>query len=71
MEVTEQEAEEMLDIDVNSYVRYCENLLRVKLNHNQLIGLIAFAFNIKPINFEKSKLLDRLNQGEDPNTVME
>jgi GH24 family phage-related lysozyme (muramidase) len=33
--------------------------------------LIAFAFNIGRFNFEKSKLLERLNQGEDPNSVME
>ncbi len=70
-EITEQEAEEFLEKDYRLITRVCQHYLKVRLNQNQNIALVSFAFDIGPTNFIKSKFLERLNSGEDPVKVAE
>ncbi|KAF5635004.1 lysozyme [Fusarium tjaetaba] len=43
---------------------------KAKLNRNQYGALISWAFNMGCGNAESSTLVERLNNGEDPNTVI-
>ena len=48
-----------------------KKLVTVKLNGNQIAALASFTFNLGRGAFKNSTLLNRLNNGEDPNLVVE
>ena len=48
-----------------------DELIDVELNGNQTAALASFTFNLGRGAFKNSTLLNRLNNGEDPNLVVE
>lgn len=71
--LTEATATELLKKDLPKYtvcLRDNLNADKVKLNKNQWAALTSFVFNLGCGNFRSSRLMTRLNKGEDPNTVI-
>ena len=63
MEITQQEADEMLAGELIEYTEYINNMVKVALNQNQFDGLTAWIYNLGPTNFKDSTLLRVLNEG--------
>ena len=63
MVVTQAQADQLLDEDLQLYERAVSRLVSVPLNDNQFSALVCFAFNVGIGNFESSTLLKLLNRG--------
>jgi len=63
MEITQQQADEMLEAELVEYEHYLDNMVKVTLNQNQYDSLIAWIYNLGPTNLKKSTLLIVLNNG--------
>jgi len=63
MEITESQAEDLLDQDVRRFEKAVSRLVKVPLNENEYSALVCFVFNVGIRNFEKSSLLRLLNRG--------
>lgn len=61
--LTESQAEKMLDEDLAKFEASVDKLVRVTLNENQRGALVSFVFNIGTKNFKDSTLLSLLNAG--------
>lgn len=61
--VTEQEAEDLLLIDLEQFEKHVNDLVKVELNQNQFDALVSLAYNIGPANLQNSTLLRELNSG--------
>ena len=61
MSITEAEAEQLLDADVESAAAQVKSAVKVELNANQLDALIDFVFNLGIGNLRSSTLLKKLN----------
>lgn len=64
MQITEQQAEDILRSDLRKVEQSVENMVRVDLNDNQFAALVSFVFNVGQANFAKSTLLRKLNAGD-------
>lgn len=62
MEITQQEANDMLDEELIEYCEYIDKMVKVSLNQNQFDALVAWIYNLGPTNFRNSTLLTVLNQ---------
>jgi lysozyme len=63
MEITEAQADQLLDEDLRLFERSVSRLVTVPLSDNQFSALVCFAFNVGTGNFEFSTLLKLLNRG--------
>lgn len=63
MTITPEEANQLLDDDLQIVERAVQRLVAVPLNDNQFSALVCFAFNVGIGNFENSTLLKLLNRG--------
>lgn len=63
MVVTMEQAEALLDDDLQLCERAIQRLVTVPLNDNQFAALGSFVFNVGISNFEMSTLLKLLNRG--------
>jgi len=59
--ITKEEAEKILEKDIEHFKTGVTKYVMVKLSENQLGALISFAFNVGIGNFKKSTLLKKLN----------
>ena len=64
MEISQEEADEMLNEEITEYEEYVNNMVKVPLEQNQFDSLCAWVFNLGPTNLEKSTLLKFLNAGD-------
>jgi len=64
MEITQQEADEMLNEEIPEYEEYINNMVKVPLEQCQFDALCAWVYNLGPTNLEKSTLLKLLNAGD-------
>ena len=64
MEITQQEADEMLNEEIPEYEEYVNNMVKVPLEQNQFDALCSWVYNLGPTNLEKSTLLKLLNAGD-------
>jgi lysozyme len=63
MQITQAQAEQLLDDDLSLIERAVQRLVQVPLNDNQFSALVSFTFNVGIGNFERSSLLQLLNRG--------
>ena len=68
--ITKAEADKLLDKDLQQAAQAVDTKINVHLNQNQKDALTSFAFNVGAGALGKSTLRERLNKGEDPNTVI-
>lgn len=66
MRITANEAEKLLQGDVEQLEKQMASALTVQLNSNQFSALISFAYNVGFNAFKKSTLLKVVNEGKDP-----
>lgn len=64
MVITKEEAEKLLQDDIERVALIINQLVRVPLNQNQFDALTSFVFNVGVLNFRKSTILLLLNQGK-------
>jgi lysozyme len=69
MRITQEEADALLEKDVQRFVDVVDLQITAKLTNNQRCALICFAFNVGAGALFDSTLRRRLNSGEDPNRV--
>ena len=62
-QITQAQADLLLDEDLSLVERAISRLVTVPLNDNQFSALVCFAFNVGTGNFESSTLLKLLNRG--------
>lgn len=61
--ITEAQADQLLQDDLQIFERAVDRLVTVHLSENQFSALVCFAFNVGVGNLEKSTLLKLLNRG--------
>lgn len=64
MTITEQEADELLEADLEWACKAVEELVKVPLNDNEFAALVSFTYNVGRTQFANSTLLRLLNQGD-------
>ncbi len=62
--ITKQQADILLDHDIETARRAVSDLVTVPLTHNQRAALVSFVFNVGRGNFANSTLLRKLNAGD-------
>lgn len=62
MTISQEEAERLLQNDVQATARVVSAILETEINDNQFSALVCFAFNLGCGNLAKSTLLAKLNQ---------
>lgn len=62
--ITEQEAEDILQADMQKFAVAVEKAIKVELNDNQFAALVSFAFNCGAGNLRASTLRRKLNTGD-------
>jgi lysozyme len=60
---TVAQANRWLDQDVNWFSEVVKNAVSVPLTRSQREALVSFAFNIGPVGFRRSEVVNRLNKG--------
>lgn len=65
MLITEEEAVDLLQKDLEFFEAGVRKAVDVKITQNQFDALVSFAFNVGLGNFRKSTLLKKLNKGDD------
>ncbi|MGB9154217.1 MAG: lysozyme [Alphaproteobacteria bacterium] len=63
MQITQAQADQLLDEDLRLFERAVSRLVSVPLSDNQFSALVCFSFNVGAGNFESSTLLKLLNRG--------
>jgi lysozyme len=63
MQVTQAQADQLLDEDLSLFERAVSRLVAVPLSDNQFSALVCFSFNVGTGNLESSTLLKLLNRG--------
>jgi lysozyme len=63
MQITPDQANQLLDDDLRLTERAVQRAVEVPLNDNQFAALVSFAFNVGITNFQNSTLLKLLNRG--------
>jgi GH24 family phage-related lysozyme (muramidase) len=62
--ITEAEAHDLFERDVDVVVADLRRLIRVPLTQSQFDALVSFRYNVRPSSVENSTLLSRLNVGD-------
>ncbi len=62
--ISREQAEELLEGDLNSSERAVERYINVILNHNQFAALVSFTFNLGAGSLQRSTLCRKLNAGD-------
>lgn len=62
--ITQQQAEDQLQRDLEVPRKVIDQLVTVPLNDNQYCALVDFIYNIGAGNFQSSTLLKKLNKGQ-------
>ena len=70
MSITQQQADKFFDEDFQEALNAVERLIDVELSDDQLGALVSFTFNVGQSALAKSELRKRLNNHEDPMTVI-
>jgi len=64
-EITQVEADEMLEEDVDKFFMKVLPLIKVTLNDNQLAAILSFTYNVGVGAFASSTMLNKLSRGVD------
>tara|TARA_A100001388_G_C28450241_1_gene348255 strand:- start:22 stop:453 length:432 start_codon:yes stop_codon:yes gene_type:complete len=64
MEITQEEAEQMLVDELHEYESYINKYVTVALSQNQFDALVSWVYNLGPANLTASTMLKVLNSGE-------
>jgi lysozyme len=64
MTITQNEAEELLRIDLQKFEAAVKRLVKVQLTQSQFDALVSFTFNLGEYALERSTLLELLNKGQ-------
>lgn len=64
MEITQEEAEQMLVDELHEYESYINKYVTVALSQNQFDALVSWVYNLGPANLSASTMLKVLNSGE-------
>ena len=64
MEITQEEAEQMLVDELHEYESYINKYVTVALSQNQFDALVSWVYNLGPANLKSSTMLKVLNSGE-------
>ncbi len=62
--ITYEEAESLLEEDIEETCYYINRYVKIPLNNNQFSALVSFTFNVGINNLLKSTLLKKLNIGD-------
>ena len=62
--ITEQQAEQLLQKDLNTFEQAVNKLISINLNQNQFDALVDFTYNLGIGAFGNSTLLKKLNAGD-------
>ena len=63
MEITQQEAEDMLVEELHEYENYINDSVTAPLSQNQFDAMVSWVYNLGPANLKASTLLKVLNAG--------
>ena len=64
MQITEQDAEEMLVEELNEYEGYVKNSVTAPINQDQFDALVSWVYNLGGGNLNASTMLKVLNAGQ-------
>ena len=64
MEITQEQAEQMLVDELHEYESYINKYVTVALSQNQFDALVSWVYNLGPANLQSSTLLKVLNSGD-------
>ena len=64
MEITQEQAEQMLVDELHEYESYVNEYVTVALSQNQFDALVSWVYNLGPANLSASTMLKVLNSGE-------
>ena len=64
MTISQDDAEEMLEEEMEEYEGYIEEYVEVPLSQNELDALVCWVYNLGPTNLRNSTLLMVLNQSK-------
>ena len=64
MEITQEEADELLAQDIEKFETYVNELVEVPLEQCEFDALVAWTFNLGPTNLKSSTMLRVLNEGK-------
>ena len=63
MEISKEEAEAFLEIELEEFESYVEDLVNVELEQCQFDALVCWTYNLGPTNLASSTMLKVLNKG--------
>ena len=64
MEITQEQAEQMLVDELHEYESYINKYVTVALSQNQFDALVSWVYNLGPANLKASTMLKVLNSGK-------
>ena len=64
MEITQEQAEQMLVDELHEYESYINKYVTVALSQNQFDALVSWVYNLGPANLSASTMLKVLNSGK-------
>ena len=67
--ITQQQAQNWLEMETSQNAIDIKNLVKVPLNNNQINALISFVYNVGINAFKDSTMLKLINSGADKQTV--